>query len=634
MFTTTPVSMQNNRMREFAAVYLGERKIDSKFRAVISIDVGTTFSGTAILSPDSPNAVNCGAPGAKNTREETKTPTLLLKCPDDTWYFGNEAWEEYKELLATCRDEITEICSDESATERLKNKGVALFRHFKMQLKDKTEGAESLTAKSTMGEPHSLLDLMIKTLEFLSQYALREMKQGWMQALNVDKKDVLWVLTVPAIWNDFGKAFMRLAAFQAGLIPEEDSDHLLLALEPEAASIAVHAEGNSKYGLFKQGTSSLNADLGGGTADITVHKVTSEKPLKLDEICAPTGGPWGGIFVDYQFRLFLYRLFGTEKFQKLEHYHQVDVEDIMDDFRTKKKDFDPENKKSTTSISLGGLLNDGIAHALSIPCLLQLVESYNNRYDTKAPFDLSSRRLKRQIDEEYKLTFSRDQMLEFFEPSLSAICDCIRGLLSKNKDISIVTVVGGYGSSKVVGRRIRQEFGQNSPFNKTVMIPDGDLLPQAAIVQGAAYSGLYTTVIRQRITKYTYGVESSTKWTEWCGHPKDEATWDEQRKEWRVQDTFSRIVKQGVAVAPFESFKVSDYHPLYETQTNVTFPVYRSESYNPKRTNESDCKKIGTVTIPCKYGDTFNVSFTFGPEIRVDVTRQDGEMRSTTVTLD
>ncbi|XP_062588785.1 heat shock 70 kDa protein 12B-like [Saccostrea cucullata] len=45
--------------------------------------------------------------------------------------------------------------------------------------------------------------------------------------------DILWVLTVPAIWSDEAKQFMREAAIQAGI----QDDHLVLALEPESAAL-------------------------------------------------------------------------------------------------------------------------------------------------------------------------------------------------------------------------------------------------------------------------------------------------------------------------------------------------------------------------------------------------------------
>lgn len=46
-----------------------------------------------------------------------------------------------------------------------------------------------------------------------------------------------WVLTVPALWNEEHKLFMRKAAVEAGIVESTNSSNLLLCLEPEGASI-------------------------------------------------------------------------------------------------------------------------------------------------------------------------------------------------------------------------------------------------------------------------------------------------------------------------------------------------------------------------------------------------------------
>jgi molecular chaperone DnaK (HSP70) len=81
---------------------------------------------------------------------------------------------------------------------------------------------------------------------------------------------IRWVITVPAIWSDAAKQFMREAAFRAGLITEIDSDKLVIALEPEAASVFIqtskieyHKEDNNGMNLMKPGTKYMVIDAGG-----------------------------------------------------------------------------------------------------------------------------------------------------------------------------------------------------------------------------------------------------------------------------------------------------------------------------------------------------------------------------------
>ena len=97
---------------------------------------------------------------------------------------------------------------------------------------------------------------------------------------------------------------MRRAAFDAGLISEESSDRLELVLEPEAACIACEAENPA----LDNGDTLMVLDCGGGTVDITMHRVAQKMPdLILDELRSPSGGPWGSTFIDAEFETFVER---------------------------------------------------------------------------------------------------------------------------------------------------------------------------------------------------------------------------------------------------------------------------------------------------------------------------------------
>ena len=70
---------------------------------------------------------------------------------------------------------------------------------------------------------------------------------------------------------------MRKAAFEAGIIDSLSSENLLLCLEPEGASI--QCRNDAEEGLRNQmvkGDVVMVLDCGGGTVDITVHKLKCE----------------------------------------------------------------------------------------------------------------------------------------------------------------------------------------------------------------------------------------------------------------------------------------------------------------------------------------------------------------------
>ncbi|CAC5355530.1 unnamed protein product [Mytilus coruscus] len=113
---------------------------------------------------------------------------------------------------------------------------------------------------------------------------------------NVETNDIHYVLTVPAIWDDQAKIFLRKAAEKAGIKGKD----LTIALEPETASIycqelRTNRDGNSNKTFsetIKKGTKYVVVDLGGGTADLTVHERLLDD--SLEEVLPPSGGNWGG----------------------------------------------------------------------------------------------------------------------------------------------------------------------------------------------------------------------------------------------------------------------------------------------------------------------------------------------------
>ena len=71
-------------------------------------------------------------------------------------------------------------------------------------------------------------------------------------------------------------------------------------------------------------------------------------------------------------------------------------------------------------------------------------------------------------------------MQSFFKPTIEKICRCVKDILLRYEDVSAMILVGGYGTSAVLGERIRSTF-EAKPFDVKVVIPDSNVRPQAAI---------------------------------------------------------------------------------------------------------------------------------------------------------
>ena len=361
------MSLPERQTHQHLATHLGEIKTNAK--VVIGIDFGTTYSGISFAYKSNPSVVNCGAPGLSAGRDSIKVPTVLLQHQEG-WLFGQEALDTYNDYVDESLDNDFDFVPNNpnKKDKALADKGIFLYRFFKLRLKEKETGMETIVHKSTSGHEHKLMDLVVESLRALGNFARKEVQSGFGGALNITEEDILWVLTVPAIWNDFGKAFMRKAAFRSGLVSDEASDRLLLALEPECAAIAVHQEGHT-FGLFQQDSTFMILDCGGGTVDITLHRVASTKPLALDQISTPEGGSWGGMFVDLQFSSYFLREFlGSNMLDKIKARFPNELDSLNEEFRQLKEGFAVSSGKSKSAnrISFAMLLRDDIRRELGL----------------------------------------------------------------------------------------------------------------------------------------------------------------------------------------------------------------------------------------------------------------------------
>ena len=104
------------------------------------------------------------------------------------------------------------------------------------------------------------------------------------------------IITVPAIWNDDAKNKMKEWIIKAGLVNKNIKNQCKIVYEPDCASLAIKYDGNIR---FEKGDKYILIDAGGGTVDIAFHQVLGQFGIK--EIHHPSGGPWGGCYIDDQY---------------------------------------------------------------------------------------------------------------------------------------------------------------------------------------------------------------------------------------------------------------------------------------------------------------------------------------------
>jgi molecular chaperone DnaK (HSP70) len=172
-----------------------------------------------------------------------------------------------------------------------------LFQTYKMHLLHMDANARSVD-----GRELSLMKVISESIKFIAEKALEKLQE---QVGKIVTTKIRWVLTVPALWSEEHKHFMRRAAVEAKIIEDLSSSNLLLCLEPEGASIQCRED--SEEGLkneMTKGTVVMVLDCGGGTVDITVHKLTCNPDEKFlcEELLPSSGGcEWGSKYVDLYF---------------------------------------------------------------------------------------------------------------------------------------------------------------------------------------------------------------------------------------------------------------------------------------------------------------------------------------------
>jgi hypothetical protein len=192
--------------------------------------------------------------------------------------------------------------------------------------------------------------VLTESLRYLRNLPLKAVRGASTHDLLRDS-DVRYVVTVPAIWVDSSKQMMRNAAIAAGY--PADEGRLLLALESEAAALACrHADVKNNGRLTEAGMRLVVIDAGGGTLDITSHRVCADGTVS--EVQQTTGNDCGSWRVDKAFVQWLRVVFGAEEIDKYANDNPNDFFLIGQDFEQQKILFEPAPARTAVGPPLVG----------------------------------------------------------------------------------------------------------------------------------------------------------------------------------------------------------------------------------------------------------------------------------------
>uniref|UniRef100_A0A7S2MNN6 Uncharacterized protein n=1 Tax=Octactis speculum TaxID=3111310 RepID=A0A7S2MNN6_9STRA len=410
------------------------------------------------------------------------------------------------------------------------------------------------------------------------------------QPVQITASGVKWVVTVPAIWTDPAKAFMRTAALNAGLIDTIQSDRLQLALEPEAACMA--CENDARH--LKEGDEFMILDCGGGTVDITMHKVVRLKPLHLDELCIPAGGPWGSTFVDQQFEVLVRKLIGESAFLRFKPSpYWVELMDTWEIIKTSFAD-DESRPRSVNFAPVFEVLEDGVK-------LVELAEAYNAIHNAGL-----------KVRGKSTLLFPPELTKGLILHTVRKIENQVSDLIERNP-VGSIFIVGGFAESSTLQNRMKSRFSSDSC---KVIVPKH---PGVAVLNGAVLFGLDKRVFLSRRARLTYGTSIRKKRS--MVH-EEKLPPDPDYKIFKqadgtfveyVCDIFSEILGRGDKIQCGETIQSGNYIPTEPNQRNIFFPLLCVDAPSNTTYHTRGTKQIGTLTVPISNADeSVKIYFSFG----------------------
>eukprot|EP00058_Branchiostoma_floridae_P006841 XP_002592329.1 hypothetical protein BRAFLDRAFT_240123 [Branchiostoma floridae] len=561
---------------------------------VAAIDFGTTYSGYAFSFMSSPEDIIMNKNWGESVGFQSyKTPTSVLLSPEGKFVeFGFKAIAKYTTLL-----------------EENEDKEYFFFDRFKMRLHASYQDLDRnvyLTALN--GKRLPATDVFSHALRYLKQHMMKEIAKV-SQTIHIGDEDIRWVITVPAIWNDAAKQFMREAAYNANIVSKTNPQHLVIALEPESASLYCRelpvnqfmgesADGNDKLNM-PPGTRYMVIDCGGGTVDITTHEIRPDNRVK--EVYAATGGAWGGTQVDEQFVALIELVFGKTFIDDYRSSHPSEWQSWMESFETK--------KRSNTS------------------------ESGSVNFPFNYHFDEFHRRVKGggvkesidncQVDgvrfSNGFLCLDDEKMRDLFKEVIDNIMNHVEKLMQEESmsNVTYVFLVGGFSESPLLQADFRKRFSNRV----RVLVPNDASL---AVVKGAVKFGHTPNLISERISPRTYGIKCASSYDSDL-HKGGKVV------HGRCMNAFHTFVEAGEPVL-VGTGKKHIFYALYPDQTQAGIKVYGSYDKEVHLTSAPGVQKLGVTTLdmPDTTGGTdrqLEVTFLFG-DTEIDVKAVDLTTRS------
>ncbi|KAH8196314.1 hypothetical protein TruAng_009526 [Truncatella angustata] len=498
-------------------------------RLIVGVDFGTTFSG-----PPATYTQVCYV----NADRDPSVAAVYTSTPDDveiikTWPGGN----------GITSDKVpTEISYDTPANaptgtaptikwgfqfkpEESRLRCIKLFLDRSQKLPFYVSPQETATQlrKYNKTVVDAVSDYLTQVYKHTMDTLTRRYGESFMASTKVE-----FVLTCPAVWSDAAKNTTLQAAERAGMGAKSD---IQMISEPEAA--AVYTLKAIQPNHLNVGDNFIVCDAGGGTVDLIAYKIVSLKPLRVEESAVGTGGLCGSAFLNYRFEEHVRSRLGVSRFDEMKMKKGKTWQMGLRYFEEFVKRNFNEEEYQEVNVPFPGLPDDEDAG----------------------------------LDSGF-LVLTAAQIKEIFEPVVKEVCDLVQGQVntvrSKGGIVSGIVLVGGFGQSDYLYRRMKAHFTSAAPppYTERPTHTSGGAIAEngsievmqpvyawTAVVRGAVLRGLEGNMVISRKSRMHYGTSYATVYDE-EKHSVSERYWSPLWERWMVSDRMQWHIAKGEAMSP------------------------------------------------------------------------------------
>ena len=498
-------------------------------KPIIGIDFGSSYSGFS-FGIDTETI---------ETKYENIEPTILVieKETKKGYKYGNEA---------------------DSFMSNGRNNNYIYFDRIKTKLDPKLANNDQSEIYIEASFPKNYkmeLKLVIKEyLRMFSDYILQYVN---FKGKSYSKDDIQWVITVPAIWNDYGKQLMVECSREAGMYD------ISIALEPEAASLTMFNDNIVENYLKEKGKKFMLIDAGGYTIDITLNEI-NDNHGNLKQLSPPSGGAFGSMNINKDLINLVEEIYGKDKINYLKE-NRFDLWKITLDSIEKKKKEIKNDGSDADSFTIDTRFEENVCTS-NYKCEKETSYGsvkFNNNY----------------------LEVPREVMKHIILKNINPIIKHIKDLFEKFQNISIDALVltGGFSNCKLLIDEIKNNF-KNCPHKILSK-------PETSVMNGAVLYGINPNKIISRKTPYTIGLRT------YSHHKPGTECKEKKIIDSKIYCEYFGIFKRKGDDIKNNEYIIKSYLPLYSFQTGITFTLYYSDNANPIYIDKENDKEIAQFSL-------------------------------------